>query len=63
MHGAGIDLSGLFGLSLVFLWLTWTGRLVWAVTAPLRRRDKDLPAKGLLSASDVRFLRSFQIKP
>ena len=45
-------LSVLFGLILGVLWLIWTVRLFWIVTASLWRREKYAKPEAQLSVSD-----------
>jgi hypothetical protein len=63
VSGSEVDLRST--LAMVFfgsLWLIWMGRLFWAMSTPLRRRDRK-PQADRLSLSDVQFLRGLHVEP
>jgi hypothetical protein len=63
VSGSEADLrSTLAMVFFVSLWLIWVGRLFWAITTPLRRRDRKAQADRL-SLSDVQFLRGLHVEP
>ncbi len=54
-------LSLFFGLLLGALWLLWTGRLFWIVTASLWRRQDGSEPEDRLTRWDARFLGRLHI--